>query len=268
MALVELARPTGQATTTLAYVEAHVVDHCNLNCRGCGHFSPVSPPRFLDPATFARDIERMAQLFDRIERVHLLGGEPLLHPDVLSFTAAARAAVPDAAVGLITNGLLLPRMSPAWWEAMREQRIEVRVSAYPISLSLAPLRALAARHGVELIVTDAKERFFTIPLRARDGRDAADSFEGCRELFDCPFLDDGLLYPCPVIPLSRILTDRFGMRFSRDPDDHLDIHRPEITAEQILAFLAQPAPWCAHCDVGSLRWTPWDRSRRVLAEWT
>lgn len=268
MALAQRAVPRQQKATTLRYVETHIVDHCNLNCRGCGHFSPVSPPSYRDPARFARDITRLAALFDRLERVHLLGGEPLLHPDVLEFARAARAAAPEAAVGLITNGLLLPKMPAAWWDEVRDLRVEVRLSAYPISLPLESLLDRARDRGVEMVVTKAKDRFFTIPLRQRNRTRSARSFEECHELFECPFLEDGLLYACPVIPLSRILTDRFGMHFSEDPDDSLDIHRDDMTAEKILAFLAKPAPWCGHCDMESLRWAPWARSRRVLGEWT
>lgn len=29
-------------------VNVHVVDHCNLRCRGCVHFAPIAEPRFLD----------------------------------------------------------------------------------------------------------------------------------------------------------------------------------------------------------------------------
>ena len=29
-----------------------IVDHCNLNCKGCGHFSPLASKSFLDIETF------------------------------------------------------------------------------------------------------------------------------------------------------------------------------------------------------------------------
>ena len=32
-----------------------IVDHCNLNCKGCGHFSPLASESFLDIETFEND---------------------------------------------------------------------------------------------------------------------------------------------------------------------------------------------------------------------
>lgn len=40
---------------TLPYIEMHLVDHCNLNCRSCSHYSPVSPERFASPEEADRD---------------------------------------------------------------------------------------------------------------------------------------------------------------------------------------------------------------------
>ena len=35
-----------------------IVDHCNLNCKGCGHFSPLASKSFLDLETFENDLRR------------------------------------------------------------------------------------------------------------------------------------------------------------------------------------------------------------------
>ena len=39
-----------------------IVDHCNLNCKCCGHFSPLAPKGFLDINTFERDLKRLHEL--------------------------------------------------------------------------------------------------------------------------------------------------------------------------------------------------------------
>lgn len=31
-----------------------IVDHCNLNCKCCGHFSPLAQKSFLDKETFEK----------------------------------------------------------------------------------------------------------------------------------------------------------------------------------------------------------------------
>ena len=39
-----------------------IVDHCNLNCKGCGHFSPLASKSFLDLETFENDLRRLIVL--------------------------------------------------------------------------------------------------------------------------------------------------------------------------------------------------------------
>ena len=36
--------------THLRGFELHLVDHCNLNCRGCTHFSPLAEKKFFEQA--------------------------------------------------------------------------------------------------------------------------------------------------------------------------------------------------------------------------
>lgn len=36
-----------------------IVVHCNLNCKGCGHFSPLASESFLDLETFENDLRRL-----------------------------------------------------------------------------------------------------------------------------------------------------------------------------------------------------------------
>ena len=77
--------------------EIHLCDHCNLNCKGCGHFSPLAQKRFLDPAVFERDCRQLSKLSNRkIELIDLMGGEPLLHPHITTidlFTNHAKYAI-------------------------------------------------------------------------------------------------------------------------------------------------------------------------------
>ena len=69
---------------------------CNLTCRSCTHASPVLRPKDIaDPETTARDLSRLARCY-RANRVKLLGGEPLLHPDLVALADAVREAARPA----------------------------------------------------------------------------------------------------------------------------------------------------------------------------
>ena len=69
---------------SLDYIEYNVVGHCNLNCKGCSHFSNIQKKEFADLATFEKDISMLKKLFSEIRLINLLGGEPLLlTPDAI-----------------------------------------------------------------------------------------------------------------------------------------------------------------------------------------
>jgi len=55
--------------------EVHITEHCNLNCRGCFHCSPLAGPEFLDINEWKRDCKRLSELFCKeMDNIILLGG--------------------------------------------------------------------------------------------------------------------------------------------------------------------------------------------------
>lgn len=131
--------------------EINVAEHCNLRCRGCSHMSPVLPKQFVDPDEVYRDLSILARHY-RAEHVRLLGGEPLLHPDLAVVAAAVRESGITGRVRVLTNGLLLPRAPVHLWRAVDE----IHVSIYPgHELSRADLDRCtrqAAETRVELVI--------------------------------------------------------------------------------------------------------------------
>jgi len=41
------------------YVETHLVEHCNINCKYCDHFSCIAEEKFADINVFTRDLQRI-----------------------------------------------------------------------------------------------------------------------------------------------------------------------------------------------------------------
>jgi sulfatase maturation enzyme AslB (radical SAM superfamily) len=69
-----------------------LADHCNLNCAGCGAYSPVAKERFYDVDAFRNDCERIANLTGgKIASMGFAGGEPLLHPGITDCFDIARS---------------------------------------------------------------------------------------------------------------------------------------------------------------------------------
>ena len=82
----------------------HLASHCNLNCWGCDNFSPLSEECYADLNIFAKDIACLSKfLKNRVSRIELLGGEPLLHPNIENFLPIARMAFPETPIKIVTN---------------------------------------------------------------------------------------------------------------------------------------------------------------------
>jgi hypothetical protein len=250
----------------LAYLETHLADHCNLNCKGCGHFSSLSPEHFTDLDAYEQDIRRLRELVANVRDFRLLGGEPLLHPQVTRFLEVTRRSFPEATLRVVTNGLLLPRMPTEFWESAASHRGILLLSLYPIRLDLDRIRSLAARYGVLLEVSPHLTHFAKHPLDLQGRASLRKSFAVCRRLYPCPFLESGNIYPCGRIPLSRLFCQRFGRDLPVCRQDSIRIHG-KVTGTDLVEFLQRPVPWCRFCRMTTLEPFEWCTGEPVESEW-
>ena len=96
----------------ITYMETNIIDSCNLNCKGCSHFSSLFTDKdFYDVNSFARDVQRISEKFDVI-RFRLLGGEPFKKHDLADYIKISAKHFPKTHVHLVTNGLLILNTLP------------------------------------------------------------------------------------------------------------------------------------------------------------
>ena len=115
----------------LPYLEIHLTDNCNLNCRGCAHFCPISEKWFASPITYAQDMLQLRKLFSNIQVIRLMGGEPLLNPKIKFFLDYTRSCFPKADIRLVTNGVLLDKQPVSFWDTCRTNSISIDITIYP-----------------------------------------------------------------------------------------------------------------------------------------
>ena len=266
--VVWLRRHVLRRKPVLHHFEVHITDHCNLNCKGCAHFSNLCPPTFADLSEFEADMNRMAGLFSAVRQIYLLGGEPLLHPQVAEFVRVARKAFPETQISLMTNGVLVTRMNDDFWKALAETGVILLCDSYPINLPVEEINRLGREHGVTVEWTEPRKEFFKIPIDPDGGHDAVASFRGCQGFNNCPIIRDGRLYPCAYAAFGEVFGERFGLEgLAPGEADSISI-RDNPDPEKVMEFLQRPVPWCQHCDMGSRSYYEWGRSQRALEEWT
>ena len=119
----------------LEKIDVHITDHCNLNCKSCTHFSPLADEFYLDIKEYIGDIERLSELSKGdIGQIFLIGGEPLLHPQLKYFFQITRLNFPKTRIIVITNGILLNKQDNTFWEACKKSNIEIWLSQYHLNL--------------------------------------------------------------------------------------------------------------------------------------
>jgi hypothetical protein len=228
----------------LRYVEYHLVEHCNLSCQRCGHFSPLAKPAFSDPEDFARDLGQLAKHFSTIERIRLLGGEPLLHPTPEAFIEGAHAISPNSDLRIVTNGTLLKSMRNSFWEACRRADLTLDFSMYPImEKARTQLEELCARERVKINVN--RYTTFLAGINPVGDSDPVKSMAYCRKQFYCPFLKNSRLYVCGFPATLHYFNDKFGQAIPDDPG--IDIFDPTLDGHRILQLLETPVETCRFC---------------------
>ncbi|MDR3347350.1 MAG: hypothetical protein LBN32_01915 [Helicobacteraceae bacterium] len=256
---------------TALRLEAHLTEHCNLNCASCNHFSPLAEKEFLSADGFERDIKQLSFLAGGrqtfLREIILLGGEPLLHEEITRFFAIARRYFSTIPLKIFTNGILLERQDETFWLSCREHNVEIYISQYPIHIHFDKISQIAERYGVFCrFMGEAITSFGIMPLDPNRGQNALRSFLNCSSSNDFATLRDGRMYQCCTAAHIKHLNNFFGENFAIGEQDYIDIHEAK-SAKEVLAFFTRPTPFCGYCAVGARKQTQWRSSKRDKAEW-
>lgn len=251
----------------------HIVEHCNLNCRGCYHFSSIAREEYLKIEEYEKDIQRLSELFSgELDEVFIMGGEPLLHPEVEKFFETTRENFPKGKIKLLSNGILLEKMADRFWKIAKETEAEIWVTKYPINLDWERIEKSAADKGSEIHYFNL-EPVRTLghqPIDISGGRDYIANFDGCYRANHCILLEHGKMYTCFVSAESRHFSNFFKTDLSVSNRDYVDIYEVK-SGKELLENLTKPTPFCRYCnrdDVDIFGRIPWEQTKRKMKEWT
>jgi len=253
----------------LLHFEVHLVDHCNLNCKNCSHFSPLVKEKYLDVATFQRDCQRIFELSGgNVKRIRFMGGEPLLHSNLIDFLTIGRKYFPKANLEIWTNGILLPKQTREFWEICGTKNIQINISQYPIKINRNQINDLAKQHNVKFVYPDNKTEFLWTEMKLdKNGRQNIErNFKFCGMSNECIHLCDGKLYTCPIIAYVKHLNNSFDENFKVSEHDYVDIYKAK-SMDEILDFLCKPIPFCKYCNIEDAHITEWGISQKKRDEW-
>jgi organic radical activating enzyme len=232
--------------------ELHVAEHCNLRCANCCNMSPLVRERTLSVDEVAAFTRRMASVLVA-DVVKIMGGEPLLHPDLPGVLRALRTSGIGDRVRLFTNGLLLAAQPDAFWEGLDELTISSYASApvKPAVLELA--RARARRHDFVLNVKPVGE--FTQVLSPRyqaDDARTAETYQRCWLRHRCLVVRGRRFYMCTRAAYASEFLETVAHEPPTAPldrsGDGISIDEPDL-ATALEAYMNRETPLgaCRYC---------------------
>jgi hypothetical protein len=243
----------------LPYLEFHLTDHCNLNCKGCNHFCSIANENYLSMESFLKDMKRLSEIFLNITKIRIMGGEPLLHPLVTKFVQETRHFFPYSVISVATNGILLPEMDVHFYNSLFENNIILDLSIYPLTeKQLITYLELPIQRRIPIRFTRVSK--FCKSINALGNSDALSMYIQCW-VRNCTFLREGKIYHCCLPALSDIINRKFNLTI---PNIGIDIHE-DISGSEILNFISKPSPVCSYCS--KTEWFPWEQSNQQKNEW-
>lgn len=184
-------------------IDINVSYGCNLQCRYCTHFcswiSGIVPLEDL-VETFNAWHRKIAP-----ERILLVGGEPLLHPELEQIVLESKRHWPKARIDLLTNGLLLPKRQDVL-DALKTTNGYVYLSRHFQDAEYsrkfdAGLQCLK-KSGIPFSIASSDRDWRKYHEIDEAGRpvpyesDPEKAWNNCRSKNDCPSLLENELYKC------------------------------------------------------------------------
>lgn len=232
----------------LSYLEFHVADHCNLNCKYCTHYSPlVKEPVFTDYAEFEKGIRQLRKYVYDIGIIRILGGEPLLNQELSKFIRLVRELYPAAIIDVVTNGLLVEKIGDELIETMRECLAFFHISLYkPLENQIGRIQKFLYEKQIAYTLSPLNDKFYKTQTLLRQGDE--DFFYSCFQA-SCTCLQDGMLAPC----YAPFTTKYFNREFSQSiPEgEGVDLFDPELNLPILKAQMLIPMERCHYCYNGA-----------------
>ena len=252
--------------TYLSQVEFHIVDHCNLNCAYCDHFTPLADKNFCKIEDIIEDFKKLKKIFDNIGKIFIVGGEPLLHPNLLDILEPLRNIYPKSEIVIITNGILLEKQDDNFFNALKKYNIALSMTHYPLKIDYEGWIKKLNDMGIKSYYFSLnRNKMKKQNLNLKGNNDKKEAFSKCWEK-KCHFLRDGKLYICTPAPNIHFLNKYFNLDFKLKKKDYIDINKIK-SASYINALFQKPIDFCRYCNDGEIEFEKYSISKKELSEW-
>lgn len=256
--------------TELETMEIHAAEHCNLNCKNCSMFCGlVETCDFPCYQEFEEGIKQLKNFFPHIKKFRIIGGEPLLNPELDKYIRLIRNVYPYTDIRLISNGILVTKMSDQLIQTIIDNDVTFIVTQY-ISLkhSIDEINRFLSKTGIRYIVTEAVLEFQKI-YNALGDSDIDESFYRCHWKGSCATMYGTKIATCYVPFVIHYFSDKFNLAI--EETGKIDLMEEGLTAQEIIKRMHTPFDMCRYCAPKG-NWTEWerlpDKNNTTIQDWS
>lgn len=225
-------------------VEIHVVDHCNLNCANCNHFSPLAKPWFISIEDFTTQIMLLKNNISSIKELLILGGEPTLHPQLGELCQIARQLLPEPIIiRVLSNGVKIKNIKNNI-ELYNKNNIILDFCYYPNFTDINTIKEIKGQYFATRNVTHQ----VLVDISGTQNKEI--NFFNCNKFrLPCLTLKDSKIFICPFIAHLNHFMDKISTSYDLIPGiDYLNITDINNNLDILQDFCFTPKNACKYCN--------------------
>lgn len=246
-----------------------ITDRCNLGCASCSHFAPLANDSPLIPVD---DIEASLTLLSEkcqssVGEIFILGGEPLLHPELSKIIDITRRLYLYSRIFLVSNMILFEKRWEEIADSLIRNEIIVGFSKYGKVNEKEVVNGikLCMENGIQIVPFGSDPAQFNSYMKSEEASHNAIMKQNC-DMKTCVTLRGNYLYMCSPVTYLEYPNRAFGMNLKASKYDRIDI-RDIDNEDEVLALSELPNPFCRHCDVEHNHKIAWRLSQKDRSEW-
>ena len=222
-----------------------ITNKCTLNCLNCDAYIPYhTVPQTDEFDLIVESYEKVMDACGYVEIVNLLGGEPLLHPDIAKITKFFADDDRCGRVVIISNGTIMPNEELI--EALKSPRCALRISDYGnLSKQKAEIIELCRKEHIRLEVTNYQswDKLPQIQCTKESPEQLDKKFDSC--ITNTLYIKQGKVFQCAYVAGLSGMSQQVLPDFEKN---YIDIHEASGNVVPKIQEFAQQIHRRTHLD--------------------
>jgi hypothetical protein len=228
-----------------------ILDHCNLNCKHCCHFSNLKAEKEKTLEFITEDVKFLAEHIE-LQEFKISGGEPTIHSQICEILLAMRQILGNKVkIIMLTNGLKLSSMPERFFKLAKYLGIFISIAKYPIKARYDEAEAKLKEYGISYGVLEMFE-FGNIFKRVdpTGTQNPQESFDFCQDRKVCPYYNNKHISICRATVNAAYLNEKYDYKIEYN---FVPVDQPHEVIER---YLTTPCKTCRFCKKG-VHMEPW-----------